>query len=360
MSNENIIRIENKGYPILVGMGILGQIYKLLPIEKYFRLAILSDSNVQSHWSNKLVNGLNRSDTGQILVPSGEQSKSVNESERIWIKMLELGFDRHSLLVNLGGGVIGDLGAFVASTFMRGIDFLQVPTSLLAMVDASVGGKTSINVGGVKNSVGVFQEPIGVIADVDTLETLPKRELVSGFAEIIKHGIIADKDHFNMAISKKPEEFSKKELMKLIADSIKIKLRIVKQDPHEKKGPRKALNLGHTIGHGVESLSLKTSSPLLHGEAVAIGMIAESKLAELMGLLPIEDFVSIEKAISQVGLPTRIVNMQIEDTQKLIASDKKNKFGDILWSLPERIGSVKFDIKVPEELVVEAIIYISL
>ena len=262
--------------------------------------------------------------------------------------------------MNLWGGVIGDLGAFVASTFMRGIDFLQVPTSLLAMVDASVGGKTSINVGGVKNSVGVFQEPIGVIADVDTLETLPKRELVSGFAEIIKHGIIADKDHFNMAISKKPEEFSKKELMKLIADSIKIKLRIVKQDPHEKKGPRKALNLGHTIGHGVESLSLKTSSPLLHGEAVAIGMIAESKLAELMGLLPIEDFVSIEKAISQVGLPTRIVNMQVEDTQKLMASDKKNKFGDILWSLPERIGSVKFDIKVPEELVVEAIIYISL
>ena len=305
MRKENLIRIENKKYPIFVGMGTLGQIYKLLSIEKYSRLAILSDNNVQSHWTDKLVSGFNRSDIRQILVPSGEQSKSVSESERIWIKMLELGFDRHSLLVNLGGGVIGDLGGFVASTFMRGIDFLQVPTSLLAMVDASVGAKTGVNVGGVKNSVGLFQEPIGVIADVDTLETLPKRELISGFAEIIKHGIIADKHHFDIATSKRPEEFTKKELIKLIADSIRIKLGIVEQDPRE-KGLRKVLNFGHTIGHAIESLSLKTSDPLLHGEAVAIGMIAESKLSELMGLLPVDDFESIENAISKVGLPTKI------------------------------------------------------
>lgn len=359
MRQENLIKIENKGYPILVGLGILGQIYKLLPIGEYSRLAVLSDRNVHPLWFDKLATGLNRPDINQILVPSGEQSKTITESEKIWIEMLKSGLDRHSLLVNLGGGVIGDLGGFVASTFMRGIDFLQIPTSLLAMVDASVGGKTGINVGDIKNSVGIFQGPIGVVADVETLETLPKRELVSGFAEIIKHGIIAEKEHFSLAISKKPEEFTKKELIKLIVDSIKIKLGIVNQDPNE-TGLRKVLNFGHTIGHAVESLSLLTSDPLLHGEAVSIGIIAESKLAQLLGLLSNEDFISIENSIRRVGLPTRIANMRTKDIRKLIISDKKNKAGDVLWSLPGKVGSVKFDIKAPEELIVEAIKYISI
>jgi len=359
MSNEHITRIENKGYPIFVGMGILGQIYKLIALGEYSKLAVLTDTNVHSHWSNKLVPGLNQPMIEEIVVPSGEQTKSINEVEKVWLKMLEAGLDRHSLLINLGGGVIGDLGGFAASTFMRGIDFLHVPTSLLAMVDASVGGKTGIDLGNVKNVVGTFQEPIGVVVDVDMLETLPKRELISGFAEVIKHGVISDRSHFALVTSKRPEEFTKEELIKLISDSIKIKLGIVELDPHE-RGLRKVLNFGHTIGHAIEASSLETNEPLLHGEAIAIGMIAESKLAELTGLLSNDEFSTIEDAIKKTGLPTRAVNIKLENIQRLIISDKKNKSGDILWSLPERIGSVKFDIKTTEKLIVDAIKYILL
>lgn len=357
MGNENPIRIENRKYPIFVGMGILGQICKLLSPTRYSRIVILSDQNVALYWLPILNKGISTASTG-IIVPNGEQSKSVEQAEKIWIEMLKTGLDRHSLLINLGGGVIGDLGGFVAGTFMRGIDFLQVPTSLLAMVDASVGGKTGINIGGIKNSVGIFKDPIGVIIDVDTLETLPKKELRSGFAEIIKHGIIADREHFNLASSQRPEEFGREELIKIITDSIRIKLAIVQEDPKE-IGLRKILNFGHTIGHAVESLSLNTNAPLLHGEAVAIGMVAESKLASLLGMLPEKDLKTIEKSLINAGLPIR-TDFPIEEIKKLIIHDKKNVAKKILWSLPEKIGSVKFDIEAPNELVVKAIKHISL
>lgn len=357
MRKENLIRIENKKYPIFVGMGILGQICKFLPLERYSQIAVLSDENVAPHWLSKLDNEFSRGAV-QIIVPNGEQSKSVRQAEKIWIEMLKANLDRHSLLVNLGGGVIGDLGGFVASTFMRSIDFLQIPTSLLAMVDSGVGGKTGINVGGIKNSVGVFKDPIGVVIDIDTLETLPKRELISGFAEIIKHGIITDRKHFDLAVSQKPEEFSKEELMKLIADSIRIKLTIVQKDPRE-KSLRKILNFGHTIGHAIESLSLLSDNLLLHGEAIAIGMVAESKLAQLLGLLSEEDFEVIENSINNIGLPIR-TGLSKEEIRKLIINDKKNVGKKVLWSLPGKVGLVKFDIEVPDELVVKAIEYIKI
>lgn len=357
MKKEDLIRIDNKKCHIFVGMGILNQFYKLFPLKKYSQITVLTDNKVAPHWG-KILNHKVIPELGQITIPSGEQTKSVKQAEKIWKVMLKSDLDRYSLLINLGGGVIGDLGGFVASTFMRGIDFLQIPTSLLAMVDASIGNKTGINIGGIKNSVGVFKDPIGVIIDVDTLKTLPRRELKSGFAEIIKHGIIADRKHFDFASSQSPKEFSKKKFIKLIAASIKIKLSIIQKDPKE-KGLRKVLNFGHTIGHAIESLSLKTDKPLLHGEAIAIGMVAESKLAQLLGFLSEENFKIIENVLNNAGLPIR-TNLSADGIKKFIIHDKKNVSNKILWSLPEKIGAVKFDVKTPEELVIKTIKYIKI
>ncbi len=342
---------------IIIGKKLLEKLSKLFNFNQFSKIGLLTDENIAHHWLSRVKKAIGK-ETSAIVVPAGEKIKTIDGAKIIWKEMLSAGFDRHSLLINLGGGVIGDLGGFAASTFMRGIDFLQVPTSLLAMVDASIGGKTGIDVGAVKNSVGVFKDPIGVVVDVDVLRTLPARELRSGFAEVIKHGIITDRKHFDSAFSKSPEEFGKEELIKLIAVSIKIKMAIVRKDPKE-KGFRKVLNFGHTIGHAIESMSLKTNSPLLHGEAVALGMVAESKLAQLLGLLSEEDFEIIENVINHAGLPVR-TNLSQDKIISLIAGDKKNIGKKILWSLPEKIGSVKFDVVAPDELVVEAIDYIKI
>jgi 3-dehydroquinate synthase len=211
----------------------------------------------------------------------------------------------------------------------------------------------------IKNGIGVFNSPLGVVIDVDTLRTLPKRELISAFGEIIKHGVISGREHFNFVISKKPENFNQEELIRIIKKSIKIKSNIVKKDPDE-IGLRKVLNFGHTIGHAIESLSWKTDKPLLHGEAVAIGMIAESHLAFLCHpILTSEVRINLAGQIKEVvvkaGLPTKIENIKTEDILKMILSDKKNLSGKVNWSLPKRIGKVLINVEVPSDLVIKAI-----
>ncbi len=356
MSKETLTIIEGRNYPIFVGIGIMGQALGHLSLAKYPKISILADNNTTT-WMDQLKKNLGRSDIGEIIVPAGEESKQIARTEKIWLEMLESGMDRSSLLINLGGGMIGDLGGFAAASYMRGIDFLQIPTSLLAMVDASVGGKTAVDVGGVKNLVGSFKNPVAVIADVETVSTLPSRELTSGFAEMIKHGVIKDRTHFEAVTFKRPQDFTEKELLSLIVESIKIKLAVVKEDPVE-KGPRKTLNFGHTIGHAVESLSMRTDDPLLHGEAVAIGMVAESRLAGMMEILSEGEQVEIKKAIERTGLPTSIKGLDEGEVIEKLKTDKKNKAGRILWSLPKKIGQVGFDIEAPQELVVEAIRHI--
>jgi 3-dehydroquinate synthase len=238
---------------------------------------------------------------------------------------------------------------------MRGINFLNIPTTLLSQVDAAIGGKTGVDFLGIKNGIGVFKDPIGVVIDVETLKTLPKRELVSAFGEIIKHGVISGREYFNFVTSKKPEDFGQDDLIKIIKQSIKIKSGIVKKDPKE-KNLRKILNFGHTIGHAIESLSWKTDKPLLHGEAVAIGMIAESNLASLCQPVltaGVRTRVAeeIKRVIMKAGLPTKIKNIKVEDIMEMILSDKKNNRGEILFSLPEKIGKVVTDIKIPQEVI---------
>ena len=346
---------------IIIGKNLLGKVNTLLDFSRFSKIAVLTDENIQISLISQISQikkSLNR-EIVIITIPAGENEKNIETVKNIWKKMFNFGLDRQSLLINLGGGVICDVGGFAASTFMRGIEFINIPTTLLAQVDASVGGKTGVNFNEIKNAIGVFKNPIGVVIDVQTLKTLPKRELVSAFGEIIKHGVISGREHFNLVTSKKPEEFNEQELIEIIKQSIKIKSNIVKKDPKETTGLRKVLNFGHTIGHAVESLSWKTNKSLLHGEAVAIGMVAESNLAclcrpthNLRGCTVAE---LIEKAIIDAGLPTKIRNIKKEDILKIILSDKKNLSGKINWSLPQRIGKVLINVEVPDDLVVKAI-----
>jgi 3-dehydroquinate synthase len=349
--------IKDENYSIHIKSGILSNLGDIFSFDGFSKIGILTDVNIKKYWMKSIEKGIGRKII-PIVVPSGEGSKKIEKAIEIWKIMFKEGFDRHSLLINLGGGMITDLGGFVAGTFMRGIKFLQIPTSLLSQVDASVGGKNGVNLEGMKNCIGTFNDPIGIVIDVKTLTTLPERELISAFSEIIKHGTIADKKYFDLATSKKADDFSREELVEIIKKSIRIKSDIVKNDRSDRNS-RKVLNFGHTIGHAIESLSLKTKKPLLHGEAVALGMIAESKLSHLLGILSEKDFHMIENGIEKAGLPVRIKKFPILEIMKMIRSDKKNIGHKVKWSLPKKIGEVIFDADVPDDLVIQAVRYIQ-
>lgn len=341
----------------IIGKNLLEKINELFDFSKYSKIAILTDEVIKIKLISQISlikRSLNR-ELVSITIPAGEKEKNIETVKNIWKKMFDQGLDRKSLLINLGGGVVGDMGGFTASTFMRGIDFLNIPTTLLAQVDAGIGGKTGIDFVDIKNGIGVFKDPIGVIVDVETIKTLPKREFISAFGEIIKHGVISGREYFDFVTSKKPEEFSQDELIKIIKQSIKIKSDIVKKDPKE-SGLRKVLNFGHTIGHAIESLSWKTDKPLLHGEAVAIGMIVESNLACLCQAILTSEVRTrmadlIKKSVIKAGLPTEIKNIKTEDILKIIISDKKNVSGEILFSLPEKIGKVIPNVKISQAVI---------
>jgi len=338
----------------IVGNNLLSKINKLFDFSRFSKIAVLTDEIIQISLISQI--GLTKKSLNKkltlITIPSGESQKNIETVKRIWKKMFDEGLDRQSLLINLGGGVVCDMGGFAAATFMRGIDFLNIPTTLLSQVDAGIGGKTGVDFVDIKNGIGVFKDPIGTIIDVETLKTLPKRELTAAFGEIIKHGIISGREYFDLVTSKKPDEFDQNELIKIIKQSIKIKSEIVKKDPKE-DGLRKVLNFGHTIGHAIESLSWKTDRPLLHGEAIAIGMIAESNLASSNRVSCTAEL--IKKAIINAGLPAKIKNIKTEDIMKMIFTDKKNVGGEILFSLPEKIGKVVPNIKIPLEKIKSAI-----
>jgi 3-dehydroquinate synthase len=338
---------------IIIGNNLLSKINKLFDFNRFSTVTILTDTNVAKHWL-LLVKKSFKQKISEIIIKPGENEKNIETVKKIWEKMFELGLDRKSLLINLGGGVVCDMGGFAAATFMRGIEFINISTTLLAQADASVGGKTGIDFNEIKNGIGMFKKPSGIIIDIKTLKTLPKRELISAFGEIIKQGVISGREYFDLVTKREPEEFSEKELLKIIKQSVKIKSVVVKKDPEEKNF-RKVLNFGHTIGHAVESLSLKTDQPLLHGEAVAIGMVSESRLSQLMGLLSKKDLEAIEKGINKAGLPTRIKNFSAGDIFLTIFSDKKNISKKIFWSLPERIGKVNINVEAPKELIIKAI-----
>lgn len=281
-----------------------------------------------------------------IEIPSGEENKTLHTCEKIWESLTEFQFSRKSLLVNLGGGVIGDMGGFVASTYKRGIKFINVPTTLLSQVDASIGGKLGVDFGHFKNHIGLFRNPDHVIVNPNFLSTLSDRELRSGFAEVIKHALISDVNHWNQL---KTLGFNEQDWNQVIPKSIGIKNQVVLSDPLE-HGKRKILNFGHTLGHAFESYFLNSQSKLLHGEAIAIGMILESHLSFQKEWIAKEDFNGIRKFISETFKFSNEVP-SIENLNEYLLHDKKNDSSGINFSLLKGIGNCEFDVRVGNEMI---------
>jgi 3-dehydroquinate synthase len=339
-------------YTIHVGVGALQKIGALYDLERYSKVFVISDEALQPLLA-QLIAALPAS-TSSVLVPSGERHKHIETVQKLWKALHTAGCDRQSLVINLGGGGVGDLGGFAASTYMRGLPFLNVPTTLLAQADASVGGKTGCNFDGVKNLVGTFDQPLGVVVDPALLASLPPREFTAGFGEIIKHGLIRDKAHFEHATAKPPLEFTQTELTAIIVHSCALKAELVQADPTE-SAERKLLNFGHTVGHAVEALSLETDQPLLHGEAVSIGMVIEADIARRAGLLPAADFERAKQALTAAGLPTALPDLAIADLLTKMRSDKKNAAGQVNFTLLRGIGRAVYDQRIDDTIVRRAL-----
>jgi 3-dehydroquinate synthase len=319
----------------------------------YSKIVILVDTHTRKHCYPLVKPLLPKHEL--IMVPSGEQHKNLTTCERIWGVMTDAQLDRHALMLNLGGGVIGDMGGFCAATYKRGIDFVQIPTTLLSQVDASVGGKLGIDFQGFKNHLGVFTQPKNVLIDASFLQTLPYIELRSGFAEIIKHCLIAD--------ATKWEEIRKKDLETqnwpdLIIHSVEIKKKVVAEDPTE-KGLRKILNFGHTIGHAVETyfLSKPPKQRLLHGEAIAAGMIMETYLAYRKKMVDLQTLEQVEEFIFSVFGKAPLMMSDVPTIIALAQQDKKNRGGELRFSLLDKIGSCAFDLKVTPAEIQQAVAY---
>jgi 3-dehydroquinate synthase len=286
-----------------------------------------------------------------LEIKSGEEEKNFYTCIKIWKWMTHEQFDRKALLINLGGGVIGDMGGFCAATFKRGVRFINIPTTLLSQVDASVGGKLGIDFEGFKNHIGLFQEPVKVFINPVFLNTLPENELRSGFAEVLKHGLILDKNYWEAV---KSVDYKNAEWKKIIEHSVKIKNKVVKEDPTE-KGIRKILNFGHTLGHAIETFYLNTSKRLLHGEAIAIGMICEAYLSFKKLNLKESDLNDITNHLIGIYSKNDIAE---SDYQKIISfclQDKKNSDHKTMFVLLEEPGKAIFDIPINEDDMIEAL-----
>lgn len=314
---------------------------------------ILTDENVEKYCLHIVLEHLDIP-VQVIRIPSGESHKKISACEQVWSRLLQAGADRHALLINLGGGVIGDLGGFCAATYMRGIRFIQMPTTLLSQVDASVGGKLGVDFMGIKNLIGLIRQPESVFIFTSFLNTLPTSQLKSGYAELLKHGLIADKQAWTQLSSL--QDMKSLDYESLVFESLQIKRQITDQDPDE-KGIRKILNFGHTIGHALESYWLDSRTPLLHGEAIAIGMVSESFLSYRAGNIPESDLFDIRNTILRIyGHHPRLVKPH-SDLIEIMQTDKKNKYGELRFSLLKEVGNACFDIPVTADLVEESLIF---
>lgn len=329
---------------------------KVLESEKYSKIFVFADSNT-SEACLPLFREMMEDFNGFDLIETdpGEENKNIDFCIGIWKTLLDFGADRKCLMINLGGGVVTDMGGFVASTYKRGVDFINIPTTLLAQVDASVGGKTGIDVDSVKNMVGTFTLPQAVFIETAFLKTLPQRELLSGFAEMIKHGLIVDRNYYN--------ELKKSNYLQIgpqaIYRSVEIKNEVVTEDPHE-KGRRKILNYGHTIGHAVETYALiNDANPLTHGEAIAVGMICEAFLSSKNNTLTETDLKDITAYISQLYPPYHIKKDSFVQLMDFMQSDKKNENGQIMFSLLNEIGKCDYNCRVSENDILESFAYFN-
>jgi 3-dehydroquinate synthase len=329
------------GRPILLAPGLLSRAGQLTranaPAHRY---ALVTDLNIEPLYADTVASQFDRGSLDVLTIPAGESSKTRETWSRLTDQLLAKRYGRDSAIIALGGGVVGDLAGFVAATFMRGIPVVQVPTTLVAMVDASIGGKTAVDTFAGKNLVGAFHQPAGVLIDPHLLATLPLRELRAGFAEVVKYGVIADEPYLREVAGSVSELLSASgskgdSMLSLIVRSVEIKASVVSRDERE-EGLRKILNFGHTIGHAVELVS---GFALLHGEAVAIGMALESQLAERIGVAKAGTSDTVRKTLQAAGLPTALpLGFEGDAVVEAMRSDKKGRLGKTRFALPLRIG----------------------
>ncbi|RFZ94790.1 3-dehydroquinate synthase [Mucilaginibacter conchicola] len=339
--------IQSDSYPIFFENSIQ-ELVNFVERGNYSRLFILTDENTGEFCLPAIQTALAHLDKTDIIeVNAGEESKNLDFCMGIWKMLIDFGADRKALMINVGGGVITDMGGFVASTYKRGIDFVQVPTTLLAQVDASVGGKTGVDLDGVKNIIGTFTQPKAVFMDVEFLKTLPPRQILSGLAEMLKHGLIVDRAYWD---DLKNSDLSLPSV-ELVHRSVEIKNEVVIEDPHE-KGIRKALNLGHTIGHAIETYSLlNDDNPLTHGEAIAAGMVCEAYLSAQKIGLPNEELREISSVFDKLYPRYTLNEAMFPALLEIMQNDKKNENGNINCTLLTRIGQYSIDnVCTPDEI----------
>lgn len=347
--------IQTDAFQVFFGNESYKKLNKFVVKQQFSKIIILVDEHTEIHCLPILLNRLNTSiPIDFISIPSGEISKNLRTCTQVWNDLLKFGADRSCLLINLGGGMVTDLGGFVASTYKRGISFINIPTSLLAMVDAAVGGKTGVDFGNLKNIIGVFSNPEMILIDVNYLSTLPQRELKCGLAEVIKYGLIADMKLWNQIRDDK--QLNNSTLKSIIYHSVNIKLAIVQQDFFE-KNVRKTLNFGHTIGHAIESYLLDKKYPLNHGEAIAIGMVVELYISHNIFQFPLNLVDELKEFVHHYYGKIALDLNDINDLIPLLNHDKKNEFNKVLFVLLKSPEQPQINCEVSHELIVAGIEY---
>lgn len=337
------VALGERSYKIHIGQQMLACAHEWIAAGIPLSHAVLiTDSNVVPH-CEKVAESLEAAGVrvNQAILPPGESTKSVQKADDLWRLLLEFGADRKSVVVAVGGGVIGDLAGFVAASFARGLPFVQIPTTLLADVDSSVGGKVGINLPGAKNMVGAFWQPRGVLIDTVVLQSLPEREYRSGLAEVVKYGVILDASFFEY-LEQNAELLSQRDpevLRYVIARCCRLKADVVEQDEHELSGQRAVLNYGHTFCHAIEAIA--GYGEYLHGEAVAMGMVCASRLAESLGRIDSELTDRQIRLLTKLGLPVTVPDLPRDDLIAAMRRDKKVEHGRLRFVLPSRLGHVE-------------------
>ena len=347
-----LVSYPGGSYEAHLGRGILrylGGVLRAAGVSRGSRVAIVSNDTVAPFYGEEVKVALRSDDLVPTLhvIPDGEAHKHLDTVRMLYEAFVGAGLDRHGVVLGLGGGVVGDVAGFAAATYMRGVRYVQVPTTLLAMTDASVGGKTGVDLPAGKNLVGAFKQPLLVFIDLETLRTLPGSELRSGLAEVLKHGVIGDPQLFEALEAVDRDRVQQAMTPDLLARSIQVKIRVVQQDPFE-KGLRAVLNLGHTTGHALEKLSGYT---MRHGDAVAIGMVVATRIAQAQGRTSSALCERLEAALDHLGLPVMCPPWPVEGILAAMKHDKKRRGNRLRWILPRDVGEVVIADDVPEEIV---------
>ncbi len=360
MQTETVhVGLGARSYDVTIGSDMLcAAVQALVEQLGISHAVIITDDNVETPHAIAVAESMS-DPCGRVdlmVVDAGETSKSVSTAERLWNRLLQAGADRKTVIVAVGGGVIGDLAGFIAATFTRGLQFVQIPTTLLAQVDSSVGGKVAINLPEAKNMVGAFWQPAAVLIDTRVLATLPQREFRAGLGEVLKYGVIQDADFFAYLETHADAILSRDDqvLRYVVARCCQLKAEVVQQDEREESGRRAILNYGHTFGHALEAATRYTQ--LLHGEAISIGMLCASRLAQSLGMIEPDVTARQQALLTKFALPVDVPAVDLELILKLMQQDKKVAHGKLHFVLPTRIGHVELRAGIDADLVRAAIV----